>query len=401
MTQRRFGWRAHQIAATLVLLAGAAAVLAQTATPPSQGRAIPAKKLSVRITEPVDADFVFGKARIGVEVEASEEMRDVRVEFNVGGKLVYIDREPPYELFFDFGEQPRSWVIEVAAIAPGGAEARHTIVTRKLNIDYHEEVDRVVITASVVDKDRKFVQGLTKNDFLLYEDDVQQQIVDFGAETRPITLAILIDTSGSMREELSLTKDAAKRFVNTLRPEDRALVVDFDENVYLLHGLTSDHALLHTAIDGTDAEGGTALYDAIFAAYRRMRGIEGRRAMALLSDGADTNSQFSYQKVLELTRTNDVVIYSIGLGATVLDVGIRGSLKQLADETGGRSFFPNTANELTDTYDEIAQDLRSQYFMSYAPANSKSDGTWRQIRLESTAKGAKVKTRKGYYAVKN
>jgi len=385
--------------AALALLAGVASVMAQSA--PTPGRELAVRKLAVRITEPVDADFVFGKARIGVEVDASEDMRDLRVEFNVGGKLVYIDREPPYELFFDFGEQPRSWVIEVAAIAPGGAEARHTIVTRKLNIDYFEEVDRVIVTASVVDKDHKFIEGLTKADFQLYEDDVLQDIAEFGAETRPITLAVLIDSSGSMREELSLTKDAAKRFVDTLRPEDRALIVDFDENVYLLHGLTSDHALLHAAIDGTDAEGGTALYDAIYAAYRRLRGIDGRRAMALLSDGADTNSQFSYKKVLELTRTNDVTVYSIGLGATVLDVGIRGSLKQLADETGGRSYFPSTANELTETYEQIAQDLRSQYFMSYAPKNSKSDGTWRQIRLETTSKSAKIKTRKGYYAVKN
>lgn len=391
--------RASLALGALAALALVTAAPAQTPAP-AQGRELQARKLTARITEPVDADFVFGKARIGVEVEAPPEMRDLRVEFNVGGKLVYIDREPPYELFFDFGSQPRSWVIEVAAIAPGGAEARHTIVTRKLNIDYHEEVDRVVITASVTDKDRKFVAGLTRDDFQLFEDDVRQQIVDFGEETRPITLAVLIDTSGSMREELSLTKDAAKRFIDTLRAEDRALIVDFDENVYLLHGLTSDHSLLHAAIDGTDAEGGTALYDAIYAAYRRLRGIEGRRAMALLSDGADTNSQFSYKKVLELTRTNDVTIYSIGLGATVLDVGIRGSLKQLADETGGRSYFPNTAGELNETYDEIAQDLRSQYFLTYAPSNSKSDGTWRQVRLETTAKNAKIKTRKGYYAVK-
>ena len=385
-----------------VVIAGilvAAAQLAAAAETP-QAQPLPVKKLTVKITEPADNDFIFGKTRIAATVEASKELRGARVEFAVGGKLVFIDREPPYEVFHDFGEEPRSWVIEAVAISPEGLEARDTIVTRKLTINYREQVDRVILTASVVDDERKFVAGLGKADFALYEDDVPQAIIDFSQETRPITMAILIDTSGSMREEIDLVQSAAKSFVETLRPEDRALVVDFDENVYLLQELTSDHALLEAAIEGTDAEGGTALYDAVYASYRRLRKIDGRKAIVLLSDGADTNSRFSYQKVLELTRTHDVVFYSIGLGATVLDVGVRGSLKQLADETGGRSYFPRVAGELEDIYKQIAEDLRSQYYLTYSPTNRATDGTWRKIRLETTAKGAKVKTRKGYYAVK-
>jgi Ca-activated chloride channel family protein len=367
----------------------------------AQDRDLRVRRLQVKIFDPIDGDFIFGKARIAAEVEATDEIRDVRVEFSVGGRLIYIDREPPYEAFHDFGEEPRSWVIEAAAISRGGDKARDTIVTRKLTINYRELVDRVVVTASVVDKDRIFVSGLGRNDFRLYEDDVLQTIVDFSLETRPITMAILIDTSGSMREELDQVQDAAKGFVETLRPQDKALVVDFDENVYLLQKLTPEHGLLHAAIEGTDAEGGTALYDAIYAAYRRLRTIEGRKTIVLLTDGADTNSRFSYQKVLELTRTNDVVIYSIGLGATVLDIGIRGSLKQLADETGGRSFFPSSAADLENVYQQIAEDLRSQYYLAYSPANKDMDGSWRKIRLGSSAKGVKIKTRKGYYAVKN
>jgi VWFA-related protein len=258
----------------------------------------------------------------------------------------------------------------------------------------------VVVTASVVDDDRRFVPDLTRESFTLWEDDVVQTIVDFTVETRPITMAILLDTSGSMREELGQVQEAAKSFVATLRPQDRAMVIDFDENVYLLQELTAEHASLRQAIEGTDAEGGTAFYDAIFAAYRKMRGIDGRKAVILLTDGADTNSRFSYQKVLELTRTHDVVIYSIGLGATVLDVGIRGSLKQLADETGGRSYFPRTADDLADVYQQIAEDLRSQYYLAYSPTNRATDGTWRKIRLETSVKNVKVKTRRGYYAVK-
>ena len=369
----------------------------QAATPGN----LPVRKLTVKITEPADNDFVFGKTRIAAAVEASDEVRGVRVEFSVGGKLIFIDREAPYEVFHDFGDEARSWVIEAAAFSADGDEARATIVTRKLTINYREQVDRVIVTASVVDDDRKFIAGLTQTDFRLYEDDVEQKLMEFSQETRPITMAILIDTSGSMREEISTVQEAGQAFVGTLRPEDRALVIDFDENVYLLQDLTNDHKLLNDAIKGTDAEGGTAFYDALFAAYRRLRPIEGRKTIVLLTDGADTNSRFSYQKVLELTRTHDVVIYSIGLGVTALDVGVRGSLKQLADDTGGRSYFPHSAKELEDIYGQIAEDLRSQYYLSYSSTNKATDGTWRKLRLETTVKGAKIKTRKGYYAVKH
>jgi len=369
----------------------------QAATPGN----LPVRKLTVKITEPADNDFVFGKTRIAAAVEASDEVRGVRVEFSVGGKLIFIDREAPYEVFHDFGDEARSWVIEAAAFSADGDEARATIVTRKLTINYREQVDRVIVTASVVDYDRKVIAGLTQTYFRLYEDDVEQKLMEFSQETRPITMAILIDTSGSMREEISTVQEAGQAFVGTLRPEDRALVIDFDENVYLLQDLTNDHKLLNDAIKGTDAEGGTAFYDALFAAYRRLRPIEGRKTIVLLTDGADTNSRFSYQKVLELTRTHDVVIYSIGLGVTALDVGVRGSLKQLADDTGGRSYFPHSAKELEDIYGQIAEDLRSQYYLSYSSTNKATDGSWRKLRLETTVKGAKIKTRKGYYAVKH
>ena len=382
---------------TLVMIAAAVLALAQTPAPDK----LPVRRMSVKITEPADNDFVFGKTRIAATVDASPEIRGVRVEFSVGGKLIFIDREAPYEAFHDFGEEARSWVIEAVAISSDGDEARATIVTRKLTINYREEVDRVIVTASVVDDDRKFIAGLTQADFRLFEDDVEQPLLEFSQETRPITMAILIDTSGSMREEIGTVQEAGKAFVATLRPEDRALVIDFDENVYLLQDLTSDHKLLDDAIHGTDAEGGTAFYDALFAAYRKMRHIEGRKTIVLLTDGADTNSRFSYQKVLELTRTHDVVIYSIGLGVTALDVGVRGSLKQLADDTGGRSYFPHSAKELEDIYGQIAEDLRSQYYLSYSSSNKNADGSWRKLRLETTVKGAKLKTRKGYYAVKH
>src|SRR5262249_30172807 len=150
----------------------------------------------------------------------------------------------------------------------------------------------------------------------------------------------------------------------------------------LLADLTSDRDVLKEAIEGTDADGGTAIYDALYVSYYKMKHIEGRKAIALLTDGEDTSSKFSFQKVTELTRTNDVIIYPIGLGASIMDVAIRGTLKQLADDTGGRSFFPKNATDLKAVYDAIATDLRSQYYITYSPKNRALDGTWRTIKLE-------------------
>ena len=383
--------------AGLLALAPGAAIVALAAEPAP----IAPPRFTLRITEPAQGDFIFGKAKIVAEVKSKEEIAGLRVEFSVGGKLVFIDREPPFECYHDFGDQPKSWVIEAKAVSPDGIAITDTIVTRKLEINYREEVDRVVVAATVMDSNNAFVPGLKKTDFKLTEDNVPQDILEFGAETRPITLGVLIDTSGSMKERIGATQVAAKDFVNTIRAEDRAFIVDLDENVFLLQDLTSDHALMKTAIEGTDADGGTAIYDAIYVSYYKMKHIEGRKAIALLTDGEDTSSKFSFQKVTELTRTHDVIIYPIGLGASIMDVAIRGTLKQLADDTGGRAFFPKNANDLKGVYDAIATDLRSQYYITYSPKNRALDGSWRAIKAECANPDIHVKTRRGYYAVKH
>ena len=392
--------RACPIAAAALSVALIASLPGLLSAGPQQ-EDLSSQRFTVKITEPVDGDFAYGKTKIVAGVKSREPVKGLRVEFSISGKLIFIDREPPFECFHDFGDQPRSWVIEAKAIAPDGLAVTDTVVTRRLEIHYREEVDRVVLAVSVTDEGNSFVAGLTRDDFTVYEENVQQKILEFGVETRPITIGVLTDTSGSMKEEIGQVQAAASDFVKTVRPEDRAFVVDFDENVFLLQDLTNDHALLQEGIEGTDAEGGTAFYDALWASYWKMKKIEGRKAIVALTDGEDTSSRFSYQKVLELTRTNDVILYPIGLATGALDFQIRGSLKQLADDTGGRAFFPHSAAEIAATYKQIAADLRSQYFITYSPSNAAPDGKWRVIRLECHREGVTFKTRRGYYAVKH
>src|SRR5207245_5239740 len=204
----------------------------------------------------------------------------------------------------------------------------------------------------------------------------------------------------SMQPSMDTVHAAAGRFVENLGPEDRSLVIDFDEKVYLLQDVTADKALLRTAISSTSALGGTALYDALYASYRKLRGIDGRKAIILLTDGDDTASKFSFRRVLDQAKISDIIIFPIGLGTSVMDIAPRPILKSLAEETGGRAYFPDKVQELDGVYDEIASELKNQYYISYEPKNDNWDGRWRKIKLTAPGRDLEIRTRSGYYAVR-
>jgi Ca-activated chloride channel family protein len=180
-----------------------------------------------------------------------------------------------------------------------GFSVSDVVVTRKITIEAYEEVNRVILWVTVTDKSDAPVADLTKENFTVTEDGRPQTIREFQLEDRPITMAIVLDSSGSMRDSMPDVHQAAAGFVETLRPQDKALVIDFDDRVFLIQDLTSDQPLLKEAVTSTEALGSTALYDALHAAFRKLRGIEGRKAIVLLSDGDDTSSQLAYDRILE------------------------------------------------------------------------------------------------------
>ena len=359
------------------------------------------KGFEIAITSPVNGDFVFGRTEIVAEVKAAEPSLVQKVEFYVDDKLVFIDKEPPYSCIYDFGPEPRSYVLKAKAYHQEGVTVTATSITRKVILNYQVSVNRVVLFATAQDSDHHFVLDLKKEDFRVEEDDKPQVILDFYVEQRPVILCLVLDSSGSMQGRMEKVHLAADKFVQALAAEDQALVIDFDEKVFLLQDFTHDAKLLTEAIDSTFAEGGTALYDAVYAAFRKLKDHQGRKAIIILSDGEDTNSKFSYQRVLEAAKTNEVLIYSIGLGISIMDITAHSVLKELAEETGGRSFFPGKAEELEGVYQQIAQELRSQYYLSYSPSNEDWNGKWRKIRLSAPRKkDVELRTRKGYYAVR-
>jgi VWFA-related protein len=360
------------------------------------------KGFAIRITNPLRDDFRFGRAEISAEVTAADPSLIEKVEFYADDKLIFIDTEPPYQCLFDFGTEPHSWVLRAVATHREKVTVSDTVILRRVVLNYSVTVNRVIVYATARQKggDHAIATDVKKEDLLLEEDGTKQTILDFYIEQRPVSLAMILDSSTSMQPSMKTVHAAASRFVDTLGADDKAMVIDFDEKVYLLQDLTSNKDLLRQAITSTNALGNTALYDALYASYRKLRGVEGRKAIILLTDGEDTASKFSFRRVLDQAKISEIIIYPIGLGTSVMDVELRRILKTLAEETGGHAYFPDKVEDLEGVYGEIARELKNQYYITYEPANDNWDGRWRKLRLQAPGRDLDLRTRSGYYAVR-
>jgi len=372
-----------------------AVLLLATSLPLAAQDAEKRRGFSIRIVSPEPDTFVVGRTNIRAEVRADTPGDVDRVEFLVKDKVIYVDREPPYECVHDFGDESKAWVIRAVLYHREGFTVSDVIVTRKLTIESFEEVNRVILWVTVSDRSDRLVGDLTQDNFTVFEDGAPQTIREFVLEDRPITMAIVLDSSGSMRDAMPEVHQAGAAFVETLRPQDKALVIDFDDKVFLLQELTADQGALKVAVTSTEALGSTALYDALHAAFRKLRGIDGRKAIVLLSDGDDSSSQFAFERILEEAKAESVLLYAIGLGEVRKSI-----LKDLSETTGGRAFFVSKASQLADVYRKIAEELRRQYYLSYSTTNKVWDGRFIKLEVKSKNPDWTVRARRGYFAVR-
>jgi len=268
-------------------------------------------------------------------------------------------------------------------------------------------VELVSLNVSVTDGN-KFVGDLQQSEFEVFEDGTKQSITFFSRKQQPIALAILLDTSNSMDDKLPTAQEAAVGFAKRMRPEDVTEVIDFSTQVRILQPFTNDAGALEKAIRGTTADGSTALYNAIYISLKELKKVKARsedeirrQAIVVLSDGDDTTSLLPYEEVLDLAKRSETAIYSIGLRPP--DIG-RASfkeaeyvLRQLAQETGGRSFFPSNVHELPKIYEAISQELSTLYSVAYSSKNPQRNGAWRRVVVRVTRPGLVTRTRQGYF----
>ena len=262
------------------------------------------------------------------------------------------------------------------------------------------EVD---LTITVTDEANHYILDLNQEDFSVLEDGTPQEILHFSKELTPVSMAVVLDTSGSMRRRMESVQKAASRFVSQITPVDRAMVLEFSDGVRMTQGLTSDIPALKRAIESTSAKGGTALYDAVIDAVRRLQRMRGRTSVILLTDGKDENnagtaagSHHTLAECVETAKEAGVTIYTLGLGANIA----RDVLTQIARQTGGRAYFPPTVADLAEVYGKIAEELRSQYTLSYSSSNRIRDGAWRNIEIKIAGHAYIIRTKPGYFAPK-
>ena len=271
------------------------------------------------------------------------------------------------------------------------------------------DVTRVSLLYTVTDRKGRFVTNLTKEDFEVIDSKKAQNILEFNAESDlPLRLGILIDTSNSIRERFKFEQDAAIEFLNnTLHAnQDRAMLVSFDTKAELVSDLIGDTEKLATAIRNLRPGGGTALYDAIFFACRDKLSQDQpkhkfRRAIVVVSDGDDNQSQYTRDQALEMAQKADVVLYAISTNISKIESDGDKVLKYLTAETGGKAFFPFKVEDLEQSFENIANELRHQYNIAYRPEPLKTDGLFHPIELRvKNRKDLVVHVRKGYYALK-
>lgn len=282
-------------------------------------------------------------------------------------------------------------------------------------------VNLVNLFATVRDKNKRIVGDLKQEDFKVYEDNQEQKLAFFSKEvTMPITLGLLIDTSGSEQYRLGAEQEAASRFMErVMRKGDEAMVISFDLDVDLLADFTDDRAQVERAIHKarigavsggvvtpgpiptSSGSGGTHFYDAIFLACNDKLVTEaGRKALVIITDAQDEGSKLRLEEAIEAAQRTDTVVHVL----LVHDPGYGWRpdvAKKLSDETGGRTIEVSSQKKLSEAFDQISDELRSQYTLGYYPTNTAKDGRFRKVRVETTNKDFKILTRKGYYAPKS
>jgi len=266
-------------------------------------------------------------------------------------------------------------------------------------------VDVVNVLCTVRDRQQKYVIDLKREDFEIIEDGVRQKIQFFSNETgedaQPLTVVLLIDTSGSVKDKLGFLQEAASEFLSqTLRKnKDLAAVVQFDSEVSLIQDFTYDYSVLEDAILSIRAGGSTKLYDAIWVSVNELLRHEvGRRMLVILSDGADTQSMTRDNEALKVAQEQDVVIYGIGVRSGKFNSDF-GKLKKFAEGTGGLFFNSKVdLQKIREAFRRINRGIKNQYALGYVSTNPRRDGSFREIKFRMKRSGLKVTHRKGYYA---
>jgi VWFA-related protein len=355
--------------------------------------------LAVAIQQPARGAKPSGQVQAVADVTVPSERRVEQVEFRINDKLVAKLTQPPWATTITVPAEGDTVYLTVAAQLDDGSRAEDVRFLRSQNYVEEVSVNLVELYTTVVDGSGQLVKGLGADDFQVLEGGQPQTLAKFElVENLPLTLGILIDTSGSMASSLGEAQRAAGGFLQRMvRPGDRCFTLTFADRPVLRMPLTDDPRAAAQSLERLQADGSTSIHDALVHSLYYFRGTHGQRALVLLSDGDDNTSQLTYDEALEYAKHSGVAIYTIGLNISPASMGIRGKLNRMSEATGGRVFYVSKAQELAGVYEEIERELRSRYLLAFQSGVNAGAGGYRQIEVKMRKAGLKARTARGYY----
>lgn len=366
------------------------AVLVMTGAPGAQPRSP-----SVAIVSPRESEYVAGRTALRARVEPASEATSVI--FYVDGVQVCSLSRPPFECGWDAGVEVVEHQIRAVATFTGARHFVSNVRTRSLGYAEAVDVRSVQLTATVTDSRGRFVRGLPKSAFRVFEDDRPQTIAHFEAENVPLDLIVALDISASMGPSMPALKQAAKEFLTAVPTTNTVSLLAFNDTSFTLARGATDPAARINAVDRLVSWGATALYDVLIRGVDLFSAGAGRKALIVFSDGEDYGSGASIEEAEARLQSSDVTLYMIGQGKGMALDPLKQVMHRLADPTGGRPLFVERTDELRGAFKELLEELSNQYLLSYTPSNTQLDGSMRRIRVEVDG-GHRVRAREAYRA---
>jgi VWFA-related protein len=357
------------------------------------------ERFFVRLIPVSPSEGNSGQVRIAAELNIPSEGELERLELFWNDELLDTLYGPPYEIRVALNTTEQFGYLRALATLSDGSQAEDLQFVNTPEFGTVVKVTAVELPITVLGRGGKPVEDLTRDDFTVYEDGVEQDISHFSLHRDlPVRMGMVIDTSGSMEETLPTVQRVVMGFLrDLLRPRDRAYIETFSDRPDLMAGFTADFTTIENALLALYPDRATALYDAVIMGLFQFSGVSGRRAMVVLTDGEDTASENGFDEALGYAQRMGVTIYTIGISIPATKISTRWQMNKLASVTGGKAFFVSEKSELDRIYSEINRELRTQYLLAYTSNSDKPPDELRKIKVDVDRKGSKVRTITGYY----
>ena len=354
-------------------------------------------RVAVRVLPQLDA--ASGKVRIKVAVQSIGGGVAKKVELFLDEKKLGSWSAAPYEVSIPYATYAGGNMLRATAVTEDGKEANDIKMLRDASATVETvRVDVVQLHVSALDKDSRFVKGLSKDDFKIQEDGKPESMTGFEvAENLPLNIGVVVDSSGSMEKGMQFVREAtAALFRELIRPKDQGFVLEFRDRPKFLQELTGDTALLQRATYDLRAHGATALYDAVVLGLYQFRTLQGRKALVVVTDGDDNRSHVEYDVLLRYARSAGAPIYFIAVNIPFTDFKVKKIINEIAKESGGEVFSIGNASKIGEVTRRIEEELRSQYILAFRSDSTKPPGEYRSVSVAVTKPGITARTIRGY-----